>query len=704
MFFIKVLTMMSYLERIEPANRHIDQKEQKKLADNTIYIPSNLKYNSIENMRKYFRLEGCFMMSKKITEVYEGNDLGAVYTKDYTRFRLWAPTAETVSVCFYANGNDGEVIEEKEMEKSEAGTWFYEKSGDLHKLYYTYKVTVDGVTRESNDPYAKAAGVNGMRSMVVNLEKTNPEGFAEDKGPEVKNWTDIIVYEMSVLDTTMDESCHAKHKGKYLGLTETGLKTENGTPTGLDHILDMGVTHVQLMPCYDFGSIDESKPEKPQYNWGYDPINYNLPEGSFSTDPFHGEVRIKEFKEMVQSFHKHGLGVIMDVVYNHTYDIENNCFQKCVPDYYYRMTEEGEYSDASACGNEVASDHPMCSKFIIDSVKYWVSEYHIDGFRFDLMGVIDIETMNQIAVELKKINPSIIIYGEGWTGGPSTILDEERALKCNVPALKGVGAFSDDIRDTIRGHVFYEEEVGYISGKQGMENDIRYSVVGATEHPEVDYEAYDYSEGAWAKNPVDIVNYVSCHDNLTLWDKISVSCPDASEEEKLAMNRLANAMVFTAQGIPFMLSGEEFARTKPIEGTDEVSENSYNMPFYTNNMRYDRLEKYMELYEYYKGVIAFRKAHAGLRFATKEEVQNHLHFIEGLPKNVVAFTIETKEETIFVVYNANQDSVKVELPRTGAWQICIDDTKASADGISVLTEKDTEVEVQPIACLAAVVK
>lgn len=643
-------------------------------------------------------------MNKKSLPVYDGTDLGAVYSKDHTQFRLWAPTAEAVSVCFYAKGDGGEVIEEMEMEKSEGGTWLYEKDGDLHKLYYTYKVTVDGVTQETNDPYAKAAGVNGIRSMVVNLEKTNPEGFQEDKGPEVKKWTDIVVYEMSVLDTTMDESCGAKHPGKYIGLTETGLKTKEGVPTGLDHILDMGVTHVQLMPCYDFGSIDESKPDVPQYNWGYDPINYNLPEGSFSTDPFHGEVRIKEFKQMVQSFHEKGLGVIMDVVYNHTFDIENNCFQKCVPDYYYRMTEDGEYSDASACGNEVASDHPMCSKFIIDSVKYWVSEYHIDGFRFDLMGVIDIETMNKIAVELKKINPSIIIYGEGWTGGPSTLLDNERALKCNVPALKGVGAFSDDIRDTIRGHVFYEEEVGYISGKQGMENDIRYSVAGATEHPEVDYEEYDYSDGPWAKNPTDIVNYVSCHDNLTLWDKISVSCPEASEEEKLAMNRLASAMVFTAQGIPFMLSGEEFARTKPIEGTNQVSENSYNMPFYTNNMRYDRLVEYMDLYEYYKGLIAFRKAHEGFRFAAKEEVQKQLHFINGLPKNVVGFTITTEEETLFVVYNANREALSVALPETGEWNVCIDNDKASAEGLRTLTENEKEITVQAIACFAAAAK
>ena len=643
-------------------------------------------------------------MSKKNLVTYEGNDLGAVYSKDQTSFRIWAPTAESVSICFYANGDGGEADEVVEMEKSEGGTWLYVKNGDLHKLYYTYKVTVDGVTRESNDPYAKAAGVNGKRSMVVDLEKTNPEGFAEDKGPEVKKWTDIIVYETSILDTTSDESCGAKYPGKYIGLTETGLKTKEGVPTGLDHILDTGVTHVQIMPTYDFGSIDESKPELPQYNWGYDPINYNLPEGSFSTDPFHGEVRIKEFKQMVQCFHEHGLGVIMDVVYNHTYDIDNNCFQKCVPDYYYRITEDGEYSDASACGNEVASDHPMCSKFIIDSLKYWVSEYHIDGFRFDLMGVLDIETMNKAAVELKKINPNIVIYGEGWTGGPSTIPDKERALKCNVPALVDVGAFSDDIRDTIRGHVFYEEEVGYISGRQGMENDIRYSVVGATRHPEVDYEEYDYSDGPWAKNPVDIVNYVSCHDNLTLWDKISVSCPDASEEEKLAMNRLATSMVFTAQGIPFFLSGEEFARTKPIEGTDQVSENSYNMPFYTNNMRYDRLVEYMDLYNYYKGVIAFRKAHEGLRFATAEEVREHVHFIDDLPKNVVAFTVKTEEETIFVVYNSNREAVKVMLPESANWEICIDNDKASVEALRTLTEKDGSVEVQPVACLVAVAK
>ena len=636
----------------------------------------------------------------KTLQTYNGNDLGAVYSKQSTQFRLWAPTADSVRICFYATGNDSDAVEIQDMKADEGGTWVYTKEGDLHQLYYTYLVNVNGVEQETNDPYAKAAGVNGKRSMVVNLEKTNPEGFADDHGPAVKKWTDIVVYELSVLDTTSDETCNASHPGKYIGLVETGTKTANGTPTGLDHILDLGVTHVQIMPSYDFGSIDESKPEEPQYNWGYDPINYNVPEGSFSTDPFHGEVRIKEYKEMVQGFHKQGLGVIMDVVYNHTYDIVNNCFQKCVPDYYYRMTEDGEYSDASACGNEVASDHPMVRKFIIDSLKYWVSEYHIDGFRFDLMGVLDIETMNLAAEELRAINPDIIIYGEGWAGGPSTLPAEERALKCNVPALVGVGAFSDDIRDGIRGDVFIEEEIGFISGRQNMENDIRYSVVGATRHPEVDYDAYEYSEGPWAKNPVDIVNYISCHDNLTLWDKISVSCPDATEEEKLAMNRLGAGMIFTSQGIPFFLSGEEFARTKPIEGTDEVCENSYNMPFYTNVMRYDRLEKYSDLNEYYKGIIAFRKAHEGLRLGTAEEVREAVHFIDGLPKNVVAFTVTTAEETIFVVYNGNKEAVKVEFPETAEWNICIDNDKASKDALRTTTEK--EVEVHGVACLVAV--
>ena len=621
-------------------------------------------------------------------QTYSGDDLGTVYRKSNTRFRLWAPTAERVRICFYEAGDGGKPLEIKDMYPDEGGTWVYAKSGDLHKCYYTYLVTVDGIERESNDPYNKATGVNGKRSMVVNLEETNPKGFENDHGPEVNKWTDIVVYETSVLDTTMDASCGAKHPGKYLGLAEKGTKTKEGIATGLDHIVDLGVTHVQLMPCYDFGSIDESRPKDPQYNWGYDPVNYNVPEGSFSTDPFHGEVRIKEFKKMVQALHQQGLGVIMDVVYNHTYEVDGNCFHKCVPGYYYRQREDGSYSNASGCGNEIASERYMVRKFIIDSLKYWTKEYHIDGFRFDLMGVLDIKTMNQIAKELKAINPSIILYGEGWTGGDSTLPVEDRALKHNMSRLNGVGAFSDDIRDAIRGDVFIQNDIGFVGGREWREESIRSSIASAP----------------WAKNPEDIVNYISCHDNLTLWDKLGAACPNASKEEKLAMNRLAATIVFTAQGIPFFLSGEEFARSKPIEGTDKVSENSYNLPYYTNNLKYDRLVENLELYEYYKGLIAFRKAHAGLRLATKEAVEISLCFMNDLPEKVVAFTITTKEETLLVVYNANKEKIKLDLPKQAEWEICVEGNKASVNAIRTLTKRSTKVEVKGISALVAVTK
>ncbi len=632
---------------------------------------------------------------------YAGDDLGAVYSKQKTAFRLWAPTADRVRICFYKEGDGGKATEIRDMVRKDNGTWTYVKSGDLHKVYYTYLVLADGKEQETNDPYGKATGVNGRRSMVVDLAATNPKGFEKDHGPVVQKETDIVVYEISIADTTADAGCNAKYPGKYLGLTERGTKNADGMATGLDHMLELGITHVQIMPSYDFGSIDESKPKLPQYNWGYDPVNYNVPEGSFSTDPFHGEVRIREYKQMVQAFHKQGIGVIMDVVYNHTYDIDGNCFQKCVPDYYYRMTEDG-YSDASACGNEVASEKPMVSKFIIDSLKYWVSEYHIDGFRFDLMGVLDIKTMETAVEELKRINPHIIIYGEGWTGGPSVLPDEQRCLKANTPLYHGIGAFSDDIRDAIKGHVFNLEETGFVSGKKGLENDIRYSVVGATYHPQVDYKSYTYSKGPWAKHPVDVVNYVSCHDNLTLWDKLTISRPDASEEEKLAMNRLAAAIVFTSQGIPFFLSGEEFARTKPIEGSEELSENSYNLPLYTNSMKYDRLSRYKALYEFYRGLIAFRKGHEGLRFGTTEEVQRSLAFVDDLPENVVAFTITTEKETIFVAYNANTEGVIIDLPKAAEWSIYIEGDKASDIAIRSLKKENSQMEIQGISCLVCV--
>ncbi len=638
-------------------------------------------------------------MEKFLT--YSGNDLGAVYTAEETSFRLWAPSAESVSICLYKQGDGDCKISTEQMKRDVDGTWTLRVQGDLDRTYYTCLVTCDGRTRESQDPYARAVGVNGVRSMVVDLAKTDPDGFDLDRHVFVKNPTDAILYEISVSDMTRDRSSGVKNAGKYLGFTEKGTKSNEGFATGLDYIRELGVTHVQLMPSFDFGSIDEAHLETEQYNWGYDPVNYNVPEGSYSTDPFHGEVRIREFKQMVLAFHEAGIGVIMDVVFNHTYDIEHSCFQKCVPDYYYRRDESG-FTDASACGNEVASEKPMVRKYIVDSVTYWAKEYHIDGFRFDLMGILDIETMKEVRKALDEISPDILVYGEGWTGGQSPIPDKLRAMKSNVKRIGRVGAFSDDIRDNTRGSVFYDYETGFASGKQNLENAVRYSAVGACFHPQVDYEEYSYSNGAWANVPSEVVNYVSCHDNMTLWDKLAVSCREKSRETRLAMNRLCAAMVLTAQGIPFFLAGEEMGRSKPIEGSGQLSGNSYNLPPYTNNIRYENRSEFADLFDYYKGLIAFRKAHKGLRLGKAEEIKKNIRFAESLTeKNVVAFTIDTEEEILLIAYNANEDSVKIELPADGMFQVYVENDKA---GTSCLRSVAGSVRMDAVSCFIAVRK
>jgi pullulanase len=660
---------------------------------------------------------------------YQGNDLGMTYTPEKTLFRVWAPTAERVQISFFAEGDDGaaacstgkasgadgdpsnDSLDKADMKQSTGGTWIFEKTGNLDKVYYTYLVTIDGVTKETADPYARAVGVNGRRSMVVDLSATDPDGFEKDRGPCVASPTDAVICEVSVADITNDSTSGVRNKGKFLGLAEIGTKSPEGMKTGLDYLKDLGVTHLQLMPIYDFGSIDESDTESEQYNWGYDPVNYNVPEGSYATDPFHGEVRIREAKTMIQAIHAAGMGVVMDVVYNHTYDIDGSCFQKTAPDYFYRKTHthdgnagaekpQEEYSNASGCGNEIATEREMVRKYIIDSLVYWATEYHIDGFRFDLMGVFDLETMQLISDTLRKIRPDILLYGEGWTGGASVYPEAKRAVKANVSKLNGVGAFSDDIRDGIRGHVFSHNEPGFVNGKPDMENNLRFSIAGASMHPQVDYASYTYTaSGPWAKNPADVVNYISCHDNLTLWDKQTLTCPDAAEEELLSMNRLGAAILFTSQGIPFFLSGEEFGRTKPIEGSRTLCENSYNQPKYTNNIRYDRAFHNRALVAYYRGLIDFRKSHHLLRLAASEEVRQHLRFLDGLPKNVVAYTLTDETETIFIVYNANPKPISVKVPSAGAFAVYITGTQA---GTEVLDRITGVVTVQARSALAAV--
>jgi pullulanase len=530
--------------------------------------------------------------------------------------------------------------------------------------------------------------------MVINLRETDPEGFEKDRGPSYRTRTDLVICEISIADATADTTSGVGYPGKFLGLTEPETKNPEGQSTGLSYLKELGITHVQIMPMYDFASIDEARRGQEQYNWGYDPLNYNVPEGSYSTDSFHGEVRIRECKEMIAAFHKAGIGVIMDVVYNHTYNLES-CLQKCEPNYFYRKNGR-KFSNASGCGNEIASEHAMAHKYIVDSVCYWAREYHLDGFRFDLMGVLDVETQNDLAARLRVINPGIILYGEGWTGGASPLPEYRRAVKKNVRLLDGIGMFSDDIRDTIRGPVFYNRERGFVGGAPGYENAVRYSAVGAVWHPQVDYGAYHFTSGGpWAENPRQVINYASCHDNLTLWDRLSVSCPEKTRASRYAMNRLAAAMVFTAQGVPFFLSGEEFARSKPIGSSGEVSENSYNLPLSTNVLRYKWDEEQLALQEYYRGLIAFRKAHRGLRLATGEQIRRQIHFVEGLPDQVIAFTICDEGETLFIIYNATEQEVELPLPARGVWKLYIDGQHA---GTEVLVAAKKTAAIAAVSC------
>lgn len=634
---------------------------------------------------------------------YEGNDLGQTYTDEKTILRVWAPTASEVKLNLYEAGEGDCLIDTYPMTKDVQGTWVYELEGDQHGVYYTYSVTVDGNTEEAVDPYAKAVGVNGNRGMIVDLDSTDPDGWENDKHVTVENNTDAIIYEIHVRDTTIDESSGVENKGKYLGLTETGTTTESGIKTALDHIVELGVTHVQIMPMYDYATVDETKLDSNQYNWGYDPKNYNVPEGSYSTDPYNGEVRVEEAKEMIQAFHENGIGVIMDVVYNHMYSAQDSCLDKTVPDYYFRKDGD-KYTNGSGCGNETATERSMMRKYIVDSCVYWATEYHVDGFRFDLMGCIDQETMLAVRAALDEIDPNIIILGEGWTGGTSGLIANEQTNKRVTYKVPGIAAFSDDIRDAIKGSVFDSYDNGFISGKSGQEIGIQYGVVAAVQHSGINYSAYEKTTGSWAGDPGQCITYSSCHDNLTLWDKIYYSAPDATEDEKLSMNKLSAAIIYTAQGVPFMLSGEEMLRSKPIEGENgEYSHNSYNLNDYTNSIKWDTLEdeNVADMYEYYKGLIDFRQAHSGLRMTTTEDVENNLTFMEVEQKNVVAYTIANspngeKAKNIMVIYNGNKEAVDITLP-DGKWNIYIDGEKA---GTEVLSTVEGTVSVDGIsACV-----
>ncbi|HLO54403.1 MAG TPA: type I pullulanase [Saprospiraceae bacterium] len=595
-------------------------------------------------------------------------DLWVRYKPEATTFSIWSPVAEEVKLRLYKTGNGGSALSTSDFQKGENGIWKITVRGDIQGIYYTYQVKTDGVwLNETPGIYAQALGVNGERAMIIDLKSTDPADWEKDRGPSINFPNEAILYELHVRDASIHPESGILYKGKYLGLAEKGSKGPNGVGTGLDHLKELGITHVHLLPTCDYNSVDESKLDKPQFNWGYDPINYNIPEGSYSTNPYRGEVRIQEFKEMVQAFHQQDIGVVIDVVYNHTGVYDNSNFNLEVPGYYYRQWENGKRSDASACGNETASDRAMMRKFIIESVAYWATEYHIDGFRFDLMAIHDIETMNAITKRLKEINPNILIYGEGWTAGDSPLPITNRALKAHTAQMPQVAAFSDEIRDGLKGSVFDDKDKGFVSGKKGAEESVKMGIAGCISHPQVNYTTVYNSDKPWAAEPWQSVNYVSCHDNLALFDKLKISRPDASQADLIAMDKLANAVVLTSQGIPFIHAGEEMLRTK------KGNHNSYNAPDSINQIDWRWKSENKNVVDYYKNLIQLRKNHPAFYMSKKEDVLKNLVF-QKVEDGLISFQISNhangdKWKNILVIYNARPEIVKYKIKED--WKLAV---------------------------------
>ena len=654
---------------------------------------------------KFYGKEPCDLMT--MTELYSteeferkytyaGSDLGARWTKEKTSFRLWAPTAKSVKVNLYRSGTPGveDRIDQIEMKSAVAGTWAAEVKGDLNGTYYTFTVELEQGIREACDPYARTTGVNGQRAMVIDLRSTDPAGWNEDRDPNAgRHITDAIIYELHVRDLSVDENSGVTNKGKFLGVIEEGTRTPEGVPTGLDHIKSMGVTHLHLLPSYDYGSVDEAHPEQPQFNWGYDPVNYNVPEGSYATDPFHGEVRVKEMKQMIQGLHKAGISVVLDVVYNHVYDGETFCFNRIVPEYFSR-THDGHYSNGSGCGNDTASERSMVRKYIVDSVKYWADEYHIDGFRFDLVGLLDIETINELVSAVQSRHPNVIFYGEGWSMATElTKADVTMATQHNSCKTPNFAYFSDTLRDVLRGYVFDDRAYGYVAGAQGQEELVKMCFMG---HPD------------WCPNPTQTINYASCHDNMALFDRLTLSRGEDSFADRVRMNNLAAAIYMLSQGVPFLQAGEEMLRSKPLPGGG-FEHNSYASPDSINSIKWADLHKpeYAANVDYYRGLIAFRQAHPTLRLTTDEAVREQIHAMEGLEPNVVGFHLRGSADdpaaAIIVLYNPNRTPTTVELPK-GRWNVCIADQTAGTEplltiegGVSVAPISATVLTLEPAA-------
>ncbi len=630
-------------------------------------------------------------------ETYDGNDLELVVDSKGTHFTLWSPEAQEAHVLLYPTDRNSAATDTLAMKRSERGTWRVSVPEQLYGKFYTFQIKYKGKwLDETPGVWAKAVGTNGHRAAIINFADTNPEGWANDRGPALKNINDAVIYEMHHRDFSMHPSSGIVNKGKFLALTEEGTRSLLGDKTGIDHLKELGITHIHILPSYDYNSVDESQLPSNQYNWGYDPYNYNAPEGSYSTNPAEPETRVREMKEMVKALHDNGIGVIMDVVYNHTAQNDDSNFSLTAPGYYYRHRDDGSYSDASGCGNETASERQQMRDFIINSVKYWADEYHIDGFRFDLMAIHDIETMNEVAAELKKINPDIFVYGEGWTAGDSPLPVEKRALKDNVYKMPQVAVFSDDLRDAVKGHYTNAADRGFATGKPGNEETVKIGIVAATDHPQVDYSKGNNSKKPYALSPTQVINYVSCHDDLTLTDKLIKSLPDESTADRQRAAKLAQTIVFTSQGTPFMFAGEEIFRDK------KGVHNSYKSPDSINAIDWSKKHENADLFNYYRELIKLRNSHPAFRMTTAEDVAKHIVFDNtNNEPNLISYSIKDNAngdtwKEIKLIFNGSDDSKEVKVPK-GNWIVVAQDGQLNAEGLGM--NKGGKLTVAPRSAL-----
>lgn len=633
---------------------------------------------------------------------YGGDDLGVTLLEGKTQFRTWSPLADGVYLKVYADGSGNNPVEILPLERHWTGVWFVEILRDLSGYFYTFIYDFHGDVHETIDIYAKACGVNGLRGAIVDFSKTDPEGWESVLSPRCDSPCDAVIYETHVRDFTIDETSGVSYenRGKFLGFCEktSGIR---GASTGIDHLRELGITHVQLLPVADYARVDESKPHKAQYNWGYDPMNYNCLEGSYSSDPEDPTARIKEFKKLVMELHKQGIGVVMDVVFNHSFYTEESAFHKSFPFYYHRR-KDGQFTNGSGCGNETASEHLMMRKYIIDSLKFWVKEYKIDGFRFDLMALHDIETVNLIRDELNKTDPRLLMYGEGWTGGESPLPSDRLAFKWNSYSFGRVGLFNDNIRDALKGGAFNAYERGYVSGNHNAAGTICRALAGCVPHWQLNGH---HEENCWAFQPTQSINYCEAHDNNTVWDKLCISAKDESEEMRIRMDKLAAAIIFVSQGVPFLHCGQDFLRTKPKilppgeqpNDWNIFDENSYNSPDITNSIKWDRKVKYSEVFNYYKELIRLRKSSPLFRLPDKDQVNSCLRFYGQQDGNMLMFSLKDDRERFLIAINPYKEprwfKVPDQLWNEGKYYIRLD-----PDGKSVKSPmKDPNFEVEPVS-------